>query len=397
MLKDTLVWRLPNTGATNSSGFSALPGGLRDEIGEFSGLLDYAFFWTSNFDIYDYSFYWDLESMDDEIDRYYGRHIKGYSVRCIYDEPMLPILSVTPENQDVSSLAGTTSLFVNSNASWTVTENVSWLSVMPLSGVKNDTLTVNYNENASTSIRVGVIKIIADGGYPEIEVTVTQHGINWFDCGQPLIDTRDNRVYSTIEIDDQCWMQQNLDIGSQILNNKNQSNNSVIEKYCYNNDENLCNVYGGMYQWNEMMQYITISGSQGICPEGWHVPKFSEWLSLTSHLRSDPIYWCNGDNDYIAKAIASKFNWNSYPTICTVGNDVETNNASGFSGLPGGYHTVSTNQFYHIGKYAGWASSTESSSTVSNGLAITYDDRVTATAVNAKLSANYVRCLKNPE
>ena len=37
----------------------------------------------------------------------------------------------------------------------------------------------------------------------------------------------------------------------------NQTNNGVIEKYCYNNDPNICAAEGGIYQWNEMMQYST--------------------------------------------------------------------------------------------------------------------------------------------
>jgi len=55
------------------------------------------------------------------------------------------------------------------------------------------------------------------------------------------------------------------------------SNNSVIEKYCYNNEEDSCTKYGGLYQWDEMMQYTTEQGVRGICPAGWHLPTDEEW------------------------------------------------------------------------------------------------------------------------
>ena len=46
------------------------------------------------------------------------------------------------------------------------------------------------------------------------------------------------------------------------------TNNGIIEKYCYDNNPANCAIYGGLYQWNEMMQYTTQQGAQGICPNG---------------------------------------------------------------------------------------------------------------------------------
>jgi uncharacterized protein (TIGR02145 family) len=59
-----------------------------------------------------------------------------------------------------------------------------------------------------------------------------------------------------------------------------QSNNSIIEKYCYDNNLDSCTKYGGLYQWNEIMQYTTQQGVQGICPTGWHLPTDEEWKVL---------------------------------------------------------------------------------------------------------------------
>ena len=41
-------WNTPNTGATNESGFSALPGGYRDVDGGFTNIGGTSFFWSAN-------------------------------------------------------------------------------------------------------------------------------------------------------------------------------------------------------------------------------------------------------------------------------------------------------------------------------------------------------------
>ena len=45
----TSLWRSPNTGATNASGFTGLPGsGRNDNDGSFGGIGDYGFWWSSS-------------------------------------------------------------------------------------------------------------------------------------------------------------------------------------------------------------------------------------------------------------------------------------------------------------------------------------------------------------
>jgi uncharacterized protein (TIGR02145 family) len=43
----TTYWNDPNTGATNESGFSVLPGGYRNSDGSFGNFRNYAFFWSA--------------------------------------------------------------------------------------------------------------------------------------------------------------------------------------------------------------------------------------------------------------------------------------------------------------------------------------------------------------
>ena len=85
---------------------------------------------------------------------------------------------------------------------------------------------------------------------------------------QPYIVYEDKQ-YKTVLIGDQCWTRESLNIGTMIYGVDDMSDNGLIEKYCYNNDTNNCNIYGGLYQWEEMMQYASSEGVQGICPDGW--------------------------------------------------------------------------------------------------------------------------------
>lgn len=111
-----------------------------------------------------------------------------------------------------------------------------------------------------------------------------------FTCGNTLNDTRDGQQYPTIQIGTQCWMARNLNAGTMVNSNNtgsthsDVSNNGIIEKYCYANDIANCSNYGGLYDWNEMMDYSTAPGSQGVCPSGWHIPTDAEWCTMTTFL-----------------------------------------------------------------------------------------------------------------
>jgi len=80
---DTTHWNSPNTGATNESGFTALPAGCSDEDGRFLDMDECALFWSSTeYDSADayYRVLWYDES-------YIGRERydkkSGFSVRCV--------------------------------------------------------------------------------------------------------------------------------------------------------------------------------------------------------------------------------------------------------------------------------------------------------------------------
>lgn len=89
---------------------------------------------------------------------------------------------------------------------------------------------------------------------------------------------------SHVLVNNQVWAGANLNVGTMVPVGTAQTNNGTIEKYCYNNDEANCDTYGGLYQWDEAMQYSTTQGAQGICPSGWRIPTDDDWKTLEMSL-----------------------------------------------------------------------------------------------------------------
>jgi len=208
------------------------------------------------------------------------------------------------------------------------------------------------------------IKILADDGVSE-------------DGGEPCpgIPTvaYAGKVYNTVQIGTQCWLKENLDVGTMIQGTENMTDNSIIEKYCYNNDPNNCNTYGGLYQWDEAMQYITTEGAQGICPNGWHIPTIAEL-----HTLSDAV---GGDG-------------NSLKVVGEGTGDGTGTNDNGFSALLTGYR-INSQTFNYLDNYTYYWSSIEYSSS--------YIYRLRLRDINSEIDLTYasrsygfcVRCLND--
>jgi uncharacterized protein (TIGR02145 family) len=96
-------WTLPNIGATNSSGFTALPGGVRSHIGEFYAMLNSGCWWSlTPSSIWPSSFVIGIGSHSGGASWGYNSKECGFSVRCLKNT--LPqvnttsVTNVTPSN-----------------------------------------------------------------------------------------------------------------------------------------------------------------------------------------------------------------------------------------------------------------------------------------------------------
>ena len=82
----TAHWNSPNTGATNESGFTALPGGYRSSSsGYYSDMGDYGSFWSSTAINSNDALYRALHYLNPAVFRHNLNKRNGFSVRCLGD------------------------------------------------------------------------------------------------------------------------------------------------------------------------------------------------------------------------------------------------------------------------------------------------------------------------
>ncbi len=96
----TGLWQSPNTGASDSSGFSGLPGGARDDSGVYSNSWGYnGIWWSSSAFDFNYAWAWGLTTFGSYVNRGNSSHESGFSVRCVKDQGGL----VTSDKLNVTS------------------------------------------------------------------------------------------------------------------------------------------------------------------------------------------------------------------------------------------------------------------------------------------------------
>ncbi|MCX6287753.1 MAG: hypothetical protein NTY96_11620 [Bacteroidetes bacterium] len=218
-----------------------------------------------------------------------------------------------------------------------------------------NTVTITYTYTNAALCSVSAIQVITL--YPPA---------GSFVCGQTLTDVRDNQTYTTQLIGSQCWLSQNLNYGTFISFSSYQTNNCLAEKYCYSDVAGNCATNGGLYQWDELMQYQTTQGIQGLCPPGWHIPSQVEWSLVETTL--------NGP-----------------------GNAGDSLKAGGFSGfnalLSGVLYSKTTWKFTNFATFFWTSTPYSTDKATSHGLNV--KDKSVSDYQSGRHNAFSVRCLKN--
>jgi len=195
-------------------------------------------------------------------------------------------------------------------------------------------------------------------------------------CGQ-LTLLYEGQEYNTVMIGAQCWFKENLNVGSRVDGGQNQDpTNSIIEKYCFNNDEANCDTYGGLYQWDELMRNSSVPGTQGICPDGWHIPSVDDWTILTDFLGGELV---------AGTKLKSTTGWFDN------GNGT---NISGFTGLPNGNRGNDGN-FNDLTKLAYFWSSSEAGASEAWNSKLHFDSETVTSYNSFKTNGFAVRCLQD--
>ncbi|HRX68844.1 MAG TPA: fibrobacter succinogenes major paralogous domain-containing protein, partial [Tenuifilaceae bacterium] len=149
----------------------------------------------------------------------------------------------------------------------------------------------------------------------------------------------DNNTYNLVQIGNQTWFKENLKTtkysdGTAIPNVTDDAEwiAETEGAFCwYNNDEaSYKATYGALYN------YYAVVDAKNICPTGWHVPTYSDWLILTSYL---------GEDDPVGGKMKEE------GTSHWLDPNTGADNSSGFTGLPGGSRDDGYN---FIGEEGNW-------------------------------------------
>ena len=84
-LKSTMGWNDPNRGATNASGFTALPGGYRHLLGRFSEVGLSGIWWSTTVEGSWMTWCRSINNNSERMYRYQNHQQHGFSVRCVRD------------------------------------------------------------------------------------------------------------------------------------------------------------------------------------------------------------------------------------------------------------------------------------------------------------------------
>jgi uncharacterized protein (TIGR02145 family) len=247
-----------------------------------------------------------------------------------------------------------------------------------------------------------------------VAVTALQPRIS-FTCGSIYTDTRGgSQDYPTVQIGDQCWMTKNMNVGTRVAGSNYSTHQTAgIQKICYYDDESYCDTYGGLYNWAEGVngentgtgaattataynKKCAVDGSghtQGICPDGWHVPSDEEFKTLEKQLGMTQTEadksgtWSRGTDQ--GRQLKSTDLWTAYSS------STDGTNTSFWDGRPGGYRSYSGGTFNYVGTYEDWWSSSEGSSSSAWDRALGYSYATVGRYNDNKSYGFSVRCLLN--
>ncbi|MFM9053055.1 MAG: FISUMP domain-containing protein, partial [Bacteroidota bacterium] len=396
-------WESPNTGATDSSGFTGLPGGFRWSGGEFYALGTNGTWWSSSDAGSGLAWYCGVNSWSANAFRNAYNYRFGFAVRCVKDiltgggSASLPTVSTTTAIS-ITSTGATTGGNVTSDGGASVTargvaygtaHNPTTANSITSDGTGTGAFTSTLSGlTSSTLYYVRAYATNAVGTAYGNEESFTTLAPPRPCPGAPSLTDIDGKTYNTVQIGTQCWTQSNLKVskyrnGNSISNITDQSawsqtNTSNTGAWCnYNNSSANNTLYGKLYNW------YAVNDSRGLCPTGWHVPLDAEWTTLTDFLGGESV--AGGKMKSTATQPAAG-GWDSPNTGAT--------DSSGFTGLPGGYRD-SDGGFNVLGSYGNWWSSSGAGSGVAWDRRLGHDGAGAFRGIFINRVGISVRCAKD--
>ena len=396
------LWASPNTGANNSSGFTALPGGNRgNNNGTFAVVGSGTFWWTSTPQDNSYSYFRSSGYNSAGIGRSGSQKMNGLSVRCVLNS--MPTLSTNTVSLVYASTTTCGGNITSDGGAAVTARGVCWSTSANPTIADSKTI----NGTGSGSFSSSMTGLSANTTYYVKAYATNSLGTAYGDqitfktaLTDPLTVTDiDGNVYHTVTIGTQTWMVENLRTtkycNGDLIGTTSYLNQSITYdvspkyQWVYNGQESNAPIYGRLYTWH------TVTDSRGIAPAGWHVASDAEWSTLQNYMIANGYnYDKTTTDDKIVKALSSTTLWNTSTITGTAGSDLTQNNASGLTLVPAGYRGHD-GYFYLLGIGTDIWTTTEYSTT--NALIRTLGYNVsTFNSINSNKNYGFsVRCLKN--
>lgn len=309
-LKSQTGWYGSGDGA-DGYGFSALPAGLRDLNGNFYDVGNSAYVWSAS---------WFGSHEAAYMNLYYGRKSAlqdydysyvGFSVRCL-------------QNSDDTAKSSSSS-------------------------------SLNGDESSSSSVKS------SSSAVPSWDLPKDEY-LNSEISYESITDDRDGKTYKVVKIGEQWWMAENLNYADSVATPSLKGGS-----WCYNDLEENCEVAGRLYTWTAAIDSVKLATDadnprdcgryhdcgylgriQGICPDGWYLPRDGDWETLFEAVGGKLEQTGNYAN--AGKALKSQLGWS---------NKGGGTDAYGFAALPTGRRNGSG--FESIGSRASYWTATQSS------------------------------------
>ena len=379
-----------NSNGTNTSKFSALPGGYRITIQGVFGYVGEVGYWWSSSESNTLSSW--IRQLNYYSNVYRGNVLKdfGFSVRCVRDAYIPSFESPTVTTDAITSITQTTATGggnVTADGGTPVTARGICWSTSPNPTTANNKTTNGTGTGSFTSTLTGLtantkyyVRAYATNSQGtaygnEVSFTTTAEEGPVFGS---FTDPRDGHVYKTVTIGTQVWMAENLAYLPAVNPSSTGSNiNPYYYVYDYEGTDVAVakqhtnyNTYGVMYNWPAALS---------ACPLGWHLPSEEEWTILTTFL--------GGYNVAGGKMKETgTTHWNSPNTGAT--------NERGFSALPCGSR-FDLGTFDNMGIYGNWWSSSEYDTNIAWSRVLYNDDIQVARGLSTKGSGFSVRCVRD--
>jgi uncharacterized protein (TIGR02145 family) len=393
-------WDSPNSGATNESNWSGLPGGYREHNGDFAELGLTGIWWTST--EIDGILAWSLFvinsspsiTLNNDFFKTYG-----LSVRCIWEEgPQTTLPSVT--TAEVTDITQTTALCggnVTGDGGADVTaRGIVWATfenptIEAHGGMTSDGTGTGEFASYMSGLTQGTEYFVR--AYATNELGTAYGGQEEFvtevaGCGTYTVSDANGNVYNTVLIGSQCWMAENLKTtlyknGEPIdypgTDNMAWWNNTTGAYAWYENDMAWKDHYGALYNFH------AVQNTNGLCPAGWNVPSDAEWTVLSDYLGGEAV--AGGKLKSTRTDPDPHPRW-EYPNIGAT-------NESNWTGYPGGIRDY-MGYYGEMGIWGRFWSSTEAGYDAAWSRSLLYEDQNISR--NSDVFPGYglsVRCLED--